>query len=52
MVARGISIFFGIVLVIFVIQNPDQVAQLVHLILDTAHKIATSLGGLELPAQK
>lgn len=52
MVARGISIFFGIVLLIFIAENPHVVVQIVQVVLDTAHRIATSLGGLELPSRK
>lgn len=52
MVAKGLSIFFGLILFYFIVSNPEQVVQIIQLILNAAYKIAHSLGGLDLHTQK
>lgn len=52
MVAKGISIFCGLVLFMLVIQHPEFIVGLLQMIVNSAHKIATSLSGLELQSKK
>lgn len=47
MIKSTITLFFGLVLVFFVLQHPDKLVELVQAFIDAAYKMAEAFGGID-----
>lgn len=46
-IGKTISLFFGLVIIYFVLLYPDKIVDIIQLFVDGAHRVATALGGVE-----
>lgn len=47
MIKTILTVFFGLVLVFFVMGNPDKLAEMVQAFIDTAYKVADAFAGVD-----